>query len=133
MAKKQLTNDQILWACKKRIEGCSWNDIAAELDEVADILRGKVVHRLGLMTRDEISAKQIDGIKFVGIREYINGRHSSVRAFVSAIGLIEHYSYIANALKTGKSMKFEYVEKILSATGMTFEEAFRKEASDAQT
>ena len=127
MSRKTLTNDQILQACKKRLEGSSWEEIGTSFGVHGSYARDCIANALRFKERDSICAEQIDAIKYIGIRKFIKTHFSSIRAFISAIGYIDQYAKIATALKTGRSMDFEVVKRILDVTGMTFDEAFRKE------
>jgi hypothetical protein len=127
-----LTNDQILQACNKRIEGCSWAEIGTSLGIHGSHVRDYIANALRFKERDSICAEQIDAIKYIGIRKFIKTHFSSIRAFISAIGYIDQYAKIATALKTGRSIDFEVVKRILDVTGMTFEEAFQKDVANAE-
>lgn len=114
-----MTNNDKIAMFKMRLEGATYEEIAKEFGVTKQRIQQIMFRTLG-----ERHRKSNDKIFYPNIRKWLEEKELTIRKFAQSNGL--NYGTILRALQHDK-MSTKTANQILKATGLTYEEAFRKE------
>lgn len=115
----KMTNNDKIAMFKMRLEGATYEEIAKEFG-----VTRQHIHQIMSKVVREKHPKFNDKIVYPNIRKWLEEKELTINKFAKLHGL--NYVTILNALKRDE-MSTKTANQILKATGLTYEEAFRKE------
>lgn len=114
-----MTNNDKIAMFKMRLEGATYEEIAKEFGVTKQRIQQIMFRTLG-----ERHRKSNDKIVYPNIRKWLEEKELTIKKFAQSNGL--NYGTILGALQHDE-MSTKTANQILKATGLTYEEAFRKE------
>ena len=114
-----MTNNDKIAMFKMRLEGATYEEIAKEFGVTKQRVQQIMLRAVGERRR-----KSNDKIIYPNIAKWLEEKELTIKKFAQSNGL--NYVTILNALKRDE-MSTKTANQILKATGLTYEEAFRKE------
>lgn len=114
-----MTRQERMKAFEMRLDGKSWDDIAAVLGYTTNNVRIDIIHCI------RYTPRQITCV-YPAIRQYITANcYGSAHQFARDCGV--PYSTMGNILNGRHTPSLETATAILQATGLSVDEAFRQE------
>ncbi|SBW02575.1 hypothetical protein KL86CLO1_11668 [uncultured Eubacteriales bacterium] len=113
-----MTKDQKIEMFSLRLEGKTFEEIATRFGCIR-----QYVHQV-ISGKDKKVAIKVDQIIFPGIRNWMVENHTRIAALARVAGLSPSCLYTSLTAKSNGGMNMETCRRLLSVTGLTFEEAF---------
>jgi DNA-binding phage protein len=114
-----MTNPERLRAFEMRLDGATWAAIAAQLHYTPEAIQKDLAACIR-------SAPHRIQCVYPAIRQAISQRYGTIRAFSEQTGLSPNTLYYILSGRVNRPRK-DAADAILLATGLTYEEAFRRE------
>lgn len=113
---------RILDMVSMRLDGATFQEIGDAHGITSNGARSAIMRSIGLCDKPK---KSIERIVYPAIRNWLTEHQMSKRKFSSQIGV--SVAHVTNILNGKVNPTIKIANKILSVTGLTYEEAFRRE------
>lgn len=122
-----MTREEKIKAFTMRIDGESWNAIAAELGANASLVRGTVLEAIRVK-QAETRTRRCGTIVYPAIAQYLARNHMSIRGLWRKMGDMTTSPHLYHILYGFCTPRRETLARISDATGIPIEQLTREEA-----